>query len=218
MAKIWTYRDHPDGIYVINLDTNTFIEEPQGNVLTVAEIRTYSQNNQTTPTLVDNTTEAFSLDQAQRQLVNLTDSNEVLGESMHAFVGKTNGGAQQTGISDTYVKITQFNSIKFQKNVSIADNAITVLKAGVISITSFPSFSGSNGKTYEIAIHVNGVEELDSRSQTSLDVANQVQAGACTTYLAVSVNSVIDIRVRTTTSGSSNFKLLCGNLALKKIR
>ena len=47
--NIWHYK-HPDGLYIVNLDDNTFIQEPKGNKLTVAQVQQHSSDNQVIPT------------------------------------------------------------------------------------------------------------------------------------------------------------------------
>lgn len=215
---VWT-PDFPVG-FVIDLDTNTFIEQPPGNTKTVADVIAENAANQTPFVPAPKTTLSFTQIQAEHSDVEITDVDDILGESAYAEISNETPGPQQTGITDTYTKIDQFDTVGLSKNISVSgpNNNLTITKAGFYSIEYFMSYTGTANEIYILAVHVNDAEVAKSSSIRTVSAANDVGSVSNKAILQLAVNDVVDIRVKTNVAGTNNFTLQSGNFIIQKVR
>jgi hypothetical protein len=219
LTTIWR-PDVPAG-FVIDLDSNTFIEEPPGNTKTVAQVIAENRAKaKPEPTLTQLTANQYAKRRARTEFVNITDADDVLGESAYAEVSNATPGPEQTGITDTFTKINQFDTVGFSKNVTVsgANSNITILNPGSYSIRYSISFSGTGAQNYVAAVHHNDTEIRKSAIVRRISGGADIGSAASECILQLTANDTIDIRVRTVGAGPNNFTLQAGNFILEKVR
>ena len=198
----------------------TFILQPGGNVRTPRQV--LDDNETATPVVVpiQKTVLQSALDIADRDNEELTDADDVLGESAYAELSIETIGPQQTDISDSYVQIDQFDTVGISNNITISapNNNLTVTKDGFYSIEYYMSFLGSANQIYFLAVHVNDAEIKRSVSVRTVSAANDVGNISNKVIMQLSENDIVEIRVKTFVAGSNDFELQAGNFIIQKVR
>jgi len=219
----WIPNDPPG--FVIETDAQgnfvSFIEEPLGNILTFDEIVAIAQAAAPPPDpLVQKTTRDDAVDRATDETIELTDVDDVLGASAYAEISNNTPGPQQTPISDTYVKVDQFDTVGLNKNITVSgpNSNLTIVNPGFYSIEYYLSFTGSAGEIYVMAIHENDTEVVKSMSVRTVSAANDVGSVSNKCILELTANDIIDLRVKTNVAGTNNFTLQTGNFIILKVR
>ncbi|MCH7758696.1 MAG: hypothetical protein IIA19_09550 [Thaumarchaeota archaeon] len=126
------------------------------------------------------------------------------------FMTTPNGGQS---ISQTYVKITQFdtNGAFNKMTVDQSQGTITCTEAADYDVDAHISITGGNNRIMTIAIFVDGVEQPSARAQEKLGTGTNVTnitIGGIITCLAT---SVIDIRIKQD-AGTDTVNLKEGNI------
>lgn len=152
--------------------------------------------------------------------VSALNTGDILGVGAYAEISNNTPGARQTGISDTYVKIDQFDTIGFSKNITIsgANGNLTIARTGFYTVYYSLSWSGSASETYIVAVHVNDTEIVKSAIARKLSAGGDVGNGSSQCILRLDADDIVDLRIRTNTPGSSDFTLQTGNFIINKVR
>lgn len=134
-------------------------------------------------------------------------------------ISNLNAGPQQTNISTTYTKITQFDTVGVAKAIVVSDTEknLTIQRDGVYLISSTISFNGTTSTTYQITVFKNDVEQQNLTAISKLASGTDVQNISITGLVIVNVNDVIDIRVKADAAGKT-FTIQKANLILVRVR
>ena len=149
------------------------------------------------------------------------DDLGVVSPPVYAEIATQATATQQTGITATYVKIDQFDTIVRQKNMTISgvNNNITINKDGLFRVDATVSFTGTVDTNFEVTVFVNDVAQLNITSvRKTGSGAGDVGAMALFGTVNLSVDDVVDLRVSSDDVGGANFRVVRANFILNKVR
>lgn len=118
------------------------------------------------------------------------------GDAYGTISRNATGGSQT--ISTAYQKIDQFdtNGVSSNTTPDQANDKITVDVTGIYEVAFGCSHTGANNTVYTIAIHVDGVEQANIRTQRKLGTGADVGSSARTGILSLTAAEEVDLRVK----------------------
>jgi len=111
-----------------------------------------------------------------------------------------------TGV--TYTKLTGFTTNGLSSNVTndVANDQITLTKAGVYECSSSISGSSDGVATFRYAVFLNGVEQDQCHNERKYSNTNDIGNSSITGFMRATTTPVsVDLRVRHDNGGSEDF-------------
>lgn len=173
-------------------------------------------SNLVVPLPEEKTTNTFTKERATTARINLTDVDDITGESVIGeFSIQTPGPTQN--FTTTPQKITQFDTLGEIQNVTVENGEITVLLAGRYTFKYIIYFTGDINTTYIVSAFRNGTQALKTRSASRILASSQIGLLTMEASGRLDVGDVIDFRGNVQT-GTGDFTAQAGIGTLIKVR
>jgi hypothetical protein len=149
----------------------------------------------------------------------VTDLKQIVETPVYSEIAATALGTQQTGIGTTFTKITQFNDIIREKNMTVsgANNNVTIDITGLFLVNGNISFTGTDDTTFEISLFVNDTKITHITNVTKIGTGGDVGALSFMGTISLAAADVVDVRVAADSEGN-DFRVVRANLIINKVR
>ena len=147
---------------------------------------------------------------AAAQVIN---PNPVYGQ-----LSAVSAGTTQTGITSTFAKINQFDTISSQVGVTVdlAQSHFIANEDGIYKLSFSLSYSGDANQVFHISFFVNDVLITKAVTLRTIQASTDIGNVGTSVIESLSQNDVVDIRVKTTLAGSHDFTVQAGNFMISK--